>query len=450
MRARNEHGEPFERTAEDLLAVCIQHEMDHLVGKMFVDYLSPLKRARLKSQAAQEAAARGLTASPPRRTRMRVGFAGTPDFAARRSRRSWRPGFDVPLVLTQPDRPKGRGLARRRRRRSSGWRRPAGLPVLQPATLKTDEARAPLLAVPLDVLVVAAYGLILPPAVLAWPRHGCLNIHASLLPRWRGAAPIQRAIDAGDAATGVTIMQMDAGLDTGADDRTRRRARSRRARRPARCTTSSPRRARGRSWRVLTRLARDGALAGDAAAGRRARPTPARSSARDAAIDWSRPSAAIDRQVRAFDPVPGAATCASAAHGVKVWRAEPVAAARGAAAGHRPRRRQRMASTSPAARARCGSAKLQPAERQADVGGGVCRRTRRRAGRALRRAARPDSGAAMQIEQQQAARAVRHVLDGMALPAALAAVDDGAATRGRALVQELAYGTLRHWGRSMR
>ena len=90
-----------------------------------------------------------------------------------------------------------------------------GLAVLQPPTLKTDEARAPVTAIPLDVLVVAAYGLILPPAVLAWPRHGCLNIHASLLPRWRGAAPIQRALLAGDAETGVTIMQMDAGLDTG-------------------------------------------------------------------------------------------------------------------------------------------------------------------------------------------------------------------------------------------
>ena len=87
--------------------------------------------------------------------------------------------------------------------------------MLEPASLKSDEACATLRAIPLDVLVVAAYGLLLPPAVLAWPRHGCLNIHASLLPRWRGAAPIQRALQAGDAETGMTIMQMDAGLDTG-------------------------------------------------------------------------------------------------------------------------------------------------------------------------------------------------------------------------------------------
>ncbi len=133
----------------------------------------------------------------------------------RRSHAILAAGFDVPLVLTQPDRPKGRGLVAEPSpvKRLAGERR---LAVLQPATLKTDEARAPLLAVPLDVLVVAAYGLILPPAVLSWPRYGCLNIHASALPRWRGAAPIQRAIAAGDTATGVTIMQMDAGLDTGA------------------------------------------------------------------------------------------------------------------------------------------------------------------------------------------------------------------------------------------
>ena len=90
-----------------------------------------------------------------------------------------------------------------------------GLAVLQPPTLKTDGARAPVTAIPIDVLVVAAYGLILPPAILAWPKHGGINIHASLLPRWRGAAPIQRALLAGDAETGITIMQMDAGLDTG-------------------------------------------------------------------------------------------------------------------------------------------------------------------------------------------------------------------------------------------
>jgi methionyl-tRNA formyltransferase len=127
---------------------------------------------------------------------MRVGFAGTPQFAALALEAILAAGFKIPLVLTQPDRPKGRGL----RQESSPVKQLAqsrGLPVQEPATLKTDAAREPLLAVPLDVLVVAAYGLILPPAVLSWPRHGCINIHASLLPRWRGAAPIQRAIAAG-------------------------------------------------------------------------------------------------------------------------------------------------------------------------------------------------------------------------------------------------------------
>ncbi len=123
-------------------------------------------------------------------------------------------GHSVVGVLTQPDRPKGRGqqLAASPVKQAA---LAAGLPVAQPQTLKTEEGRATLVAWQPDVLVVVAYGLILPPAVLSLPRLGCLNIHASLLPRWRGAAPIQRAILAGDTETGVTIMQMDAGLDTG-------------------------------------------------------------------------------------------------------------------------------------------------------------------------------------------------------------------------------------------
>ncbi|MEO6566687.1 MAG: methionyl-tRNA formyltransferase, partial [Casimicrobiaceae bacterium] len=145
---------------------------------------------------------------------LRVGFAGTPGFAAAALESILAAGFAVPLVMTQPDRPRGRGM----QVEASAVKRLAqqhAIPVQQPASLRHDDARAAALAVSLDVLVVAAYGLILPPTVLAWPRHGCLNIHASLLPRWRGAAPIPRAIAAGDTATGVTIMQMDAGLDTG-------------------------------------------------------------------------------------------------------------------------------------------------------------------------------------------------------------------------------------------
>ena len=149
--------------------------------------------------------------SPPL---LRVGFAGTPAFAAAALKAIISAGFAVPVVLTQPDRPRGRGM----QVDASPVKQLAlqhAIPVQQPASLKADDARAAALAVPLDVLVVAAYGLILPRAILDWPRHGCINIHASLLPRWRGAAPIPRAIAAGDAATGVTIMQMDAGLDTG-------------------------------------------------------------------------------------------------------------------------------------------------------------------------------------------------------------------------------------------
>jgi len=260
---------------------------------------------------------------------MRVGFAGTPEYAAEALRAILAAGVEVPLVLTRPDRPKGRGLHAEPSpvKRLAGERR---LAVLQPATLKTDEARTPLLAVPLDVLVVAAYGLILPPAVLSWPRYGCLNIHASALPRWRGAAPIQRAIAAGDTVTGVTIMQMDAGLDTGGmvevvpapiDPR------------ETAATLHDKLSAAGAAAvvQVLRRLARDGML--------KATPQPvsgatyaAKVERADAVIDWSGPADAIDRQIRAFDPVPGAATHFGAL-GVKVWRAEPVAREGGAPAG---------------------------------------------------------------------------------------------------------------------
>ena len=153
---------------------------------------------------------------------MRAGFAGTPEFARLALQAMLGAGFEVPLVLTQPDRPSGRGL----RLTPSPVKLLAlehAIPVLQPRSLRLDgrypddarHAQAAIEAAALDVLVVAAYGLILPAWVLTAPRYGCLNIHGSLLPRWRGAAPIQRAIEAGDASTGITIMQMDEGLDTG-------------------------------------------------------------------------------------------------------------------------------------------------------------------------------------------------------------------------------------------
>src|SRR3954471_8239553 len=145
---------------------------------------------------------------------LRIAFAGTPQFALPALGALLASRHQVVGVLTQPDRPAGRG----RELRASPIKLLAtehGLPMAQPATLKTAEGRAVLHGWSPDLLVVVAYGLILPPPVLMLPRLGCLNIHGSLLPRWRGAAPIQRAILAGDAETGVTIMQLDAGLDTG-------------------------------------------------------------------------------------------------------------------------------------------------------------------------------------------------------------------------------------------
>lgn len=146
---------------------------------------------------------------------LRVVFAGTPDFAASSLAAVLDSEHEVVAVYTQPDRPAGRG----RKLTPSPAKQLAqehGLPVVQPASLKDADDQAELAALNADVMVVVAYGLLLPQAVLDTPRLGCINVHASLLPRWRGAAPIQRAIEAGDSVSGVTIMQMDAGLDTGA------------------------------------------------------------------------------------------------------------------------------------------------------------------------------------------------------------------------------------------
>ena len=146
---------------------------------------------------------------------MRIVFAGTPDFSVPALQALMDAGHEIIAVYTQPDRPAGRG----RKLKPGPVKQLAldhGLPVYQPESLKTSEAQQALRELAPDIMVVVAYGLILPEAILAIPSLGCLNIHASLLPRWRGAAPIQRAIEADDTETGVTIMQMDAGLDTGA------------------------------------------------------------------------------------------------------------------------------------------------------------------------------------------------------------------------------------------
>jgi methionyl-tRNA formyltransferase len=267
---------------------------------------------------------------------LRMAFAGTPGFAALALRAVLDARFDVALVLTQPDRPAGRGL----KVAASAVKQVAqahAIALAQPRSLKLDGkfgddaavARSALEAAQPDVLVVAAYGLILPPWVLALPRLGCLNIHASLLPRWRGAAPIQRAIEAGDAQTGITIMQMDAGLDTG----------------DTLLAEPVPIAADETGATLHDKLA---ALGGrlivqalEAVAGGALVPTPQPAAGvtyahkidkAQARLDWQQPAAQIERRLRAFDPQPG---CFFEFDGepLKVWRARVVVEGSSAAPG---------------------------------------------------------------------------------------------------------------------
>ena len=252
---------------------------------------------------------------------MKVIFAGTPDFAAQALRAIAAAGFEIPLVLTQPDRPKGRGM----QLQASPVKQAAlelGLTIAQPASLRHEEAQALLRAQNADVMVVAAYGLILPQAVLDTPAHGCLNIHASLLPRWRGAAPIQRAIEAGDAETGVCIMQMDAGLDTGAVVSTHRY--------PIKNTDTA-----NEVHNALMQLGAQ-AIVADLQqlqqTGRlNATPQPQtgityaqKLTKEEAKIDWHQPAPVIEHKIRAFNPVPGA-WVEYQNQPLKIWRAEAVA-----------------------------------------------------------------------------------------------------------------------------
>lgn len=263
---------------------------------------------------------------------MRVIFAGTPEFAAVALARIHAAGHTVPLVLTQPDRPAGRGM----KLQASPVKQLAlqhGMPVAQPRSLRLDgkypdDAAAAQQAIHdahADVMVVAAYGLILPQWVLDAPRLGCLNIHASLLPRWRGAAPIHRAIEAGDAQTGVTIMQMDAGLDTGA----------------MLLTETLPIAPDDTTASLHDRLAE---LGGDlmvqalvqAQAGQ-LKPVAQtelgvtyahKIDKAEAAVDWTQPAELIARRVRAFNPFPGAAAHL-AGEAIKLWQAHVQARAHG-------------------------------------------------------------------------------------------------------------------------
>ena len=248
---------------------------------------------------------------------MRIVFAGTPEFAAEHLKALLASPHDIVAVYTQPDRPAGRG----QKLMQSPVKQLAlehGLPVLQPPTLRDPQAQAELSALAPDLMVVVAYGLILPQAVLDIPRLGCINSHASLLPRWRGAAPIQRAIQAGDAESGVTVMRMEAGLDTG----------------PMLLKVSTPIDARDTGGSLHDRLAQIGphaviqAIAG-LAAGTLQGEVQDDSLANyahkldknEARIDWSLPAIELERLVRAFFPWP---ICHSTLNGesLKVLAAE--------------------------------------------------------------------------------------------------------------------------------
>jgi len=254
---------------------------------------------------------------------LRVVFAGTPPFAATALEAILAAGHEVPLVLTQPDRPAGRGL-KLTASAVAAVAMARGIPLDKPPSLKSIEALAPLRAARPDVLVVAAYGLILPRAVLEIPARGCLNIHASLLPRWRGAAPIQRAILAGDERTGVCIMRMDEGLDTGAV--LLERAIGIDPRETAGTLTGKL--AAVGSEAIVAALADLDSLASRPQDGARAS-YAAKIAKAEARIDWAESAARIDRQVRAFDPVPGAEGQLEG-EPVKVWSAEPLEGPAGA------------------------------------------------------------------------------------------------------------------------
>jgi methionyl-tRNA formyltransferase len=251
---------------------------------------------------------------------LKIIFAGTPDFAAAHLQALLdNPQHSVIAVYTQPDRPAGRG----KKLKASPVKLLAeanDLPVLQPQSLKDPEQQQILADLQADIMVVVAYGLILPQAVLDIPRLGCINVHGSILPRWRGAAPIQRAIEAGDRETGVTIMQMDAGLDTGA----------------MLCISRCPIENTDNSASMYKKLEQLGAPAlistlDNLQTGRALAVVQddsqscyaAKINKSEALLDWSKPAAVLQRQIRAFNPFPAAYTTLGDLR-IKVWQAEPV------------------------------------------------------------------------------------------------------------------------------
>ncbi|PWV64603.1 methionyl-tRNA formyltransferase [Plasticicumulans acidivorans] len=259
----------------------------------------------------------------------RIIFAGTPEFAVPCLEALLACGHALAAVYTQPDRPAGRGraLAASPVKQCAAA---AGVPVYQPVSLRNAAAQAELAALRPDLLVVVAYGLILPQAVLDIPPRGCVNVHASLLPRWRGAAPIQRALLAGDAQTGVTLMRMEAGLDTG----------------PMLATAITPIAAGMSGGELHDVLSRQGAallaehldalLAGSLPASAQDDALAcyaAKLDKAEAVLDWTRPAAELERQVLAFNPWPVAQTTLADATVLRIWRAQALAQDTDATAG---------------------------------------------------------------------------------------------------------------------
>jgi methionyl-tRNA formyltransferase len=255
---------------------------------------------------------------------MRVIFAGTPEFARVALAHLHEAGFEIALVLTQPDRPAGRGM-KLQASAVKQWAQAQQIPVAQPRSLRLDgkypedaaAARAAIETARADVMVVAAYGLILPQWVLDLPRLGCLNIHGSVLPRWRGAAPIHRAIEAGDAETGVTIMQMDAGLDTGDKLLVQTLPIN-----PQDTTESLHDALAALGARLIVQAlqqAQTGALQGVAQAADGICYAH-KIDKREAALDWTQPASTLARRVRAFNPFPVASSVLGG-ETIKFWRA---------------------------------------------------------------------------------------------------------------------------------
>ncbi|HQU97878.1 MAG TPA: methionyl-tRNA formyltransferase [Nitrosomonas sp.] len=255
---------------------------------------------------------------------MKIIFAGTPVFAATALDALVQQHYEIVMVLTQPDRPAGRGM-KLTPSAVKQFAQQHGIPLLQPVSLKTPDIQIQLKQLNADVMVVAAYGLILPQAVLTIPQYGCLNIHASLLPRWRGAAPIQRAILAGDQETGITIMQMDAGLDTGdillqrslsvTLEDTTQALHDKLAHLGSSCIIDVLSLLQQKQLKPLKQVESSATYA-------------AKIIKTDAAIDWQKSAQQIDYMVRAFNPNPGAYTSLRGDI-LKIWQAKPSAEGKG-------------------------------------------------------------------------------------------------------------------------